>query len=118
MKTHEIDIPDYGKVVLKKLNHLEKSKLSGKILKISINTATGKEEQDINITEWQMWLPVYCIYSLPSHPNFYQLPESKKYDIVSYFGDGDKDPEELGAIIFKEAREFNSIFSADEVKKK
>ena len=118
MKTKDIDIPDYGKIVLKKLSYMEKCALRGKILNISIDPISKKELHEVNSEQLFFWLVVYSIKSMPKYSEFHTLDESKKADIVSYFGLGDDEPENLGEIIFQEAQEFNKFMGQIELKKK
>lgn len=120
MRTKEIDIPDYGKVILKKMNYLERCNFKGKIIKISIKQVNGisKEEQHIDTGALFFWTLVYSIKSLPKYPNFWELDESKKADIVSYIGDSDNEPDNLGEVLFKEARDLNPLNNSSELKKK
>ncbi len=117
-KLKEIEIPDYGKVVLKKLSYGEKCSLKGKILQINVDTASGSETQSVNTEALLFWTLVYGIKSLPSSITFSSLPDEKKVDIVSHLGLGENDPEDLGEIIYREAAQFVKIFNPGEVKKK
>lgn len=120
MKTQDIDIPDYGKVVLKKMNFLEKCNYKGKFIEVKVNMVNGqpKEEKNINIGKMLFWNVVYSIKSLPKYPNFSELDDAKRADIVSYFGTGEGEPENLGEVLVEEATKFNPIANTDEIKKK
>jgi len=118
MKTKELEIPDYGKIILKKLSYREKCDLRGKILKITINSVTKAEEHEVNSEALFFWLVVYSIKSMPNYPEFDKLDEKKKVDIVSHLGLGDNEPETLGEMIFQEAQEFNKFMAPAELKKK
>lgn len=128
MKTKEINIKwmdgederTYGPVVLKKTNYKEKCDFTSKILSVVIKTVNGiqKEEKVINTGNIPFWTVVYSIQSLPKYPNFSQLPEEKKIDIVSYLGCSEDEPENLGEEIFKEASQLNPLTNQTELKKK
>ena len=117
MKTKDVPIEDYGKIVLKKLSYAEKCTLRGKILNIKVDNL-GNQSQEVNSEAMFFWLVVYSIKSMPNYAEFYTLPEEKRASIVSYFGLGDNEPENLGEIIFEEAQEFNKFLGKTELKKK
>jgi len=118
MKTKDIEIKDYGKIIIKKLSYKEKCDLKGKIVDVSIDSITKKEIVKTNVDQLHFWLVVYSIKSMPNYPEFDKLDEDKKVDIVSHFGLGDNEPEELGEIIFAAAQEFNKFMAPGELKKK
>ncbi len=117
MKTKDIEIPDYGKIIIKKLSYKEKCELRGKILDMSFDK-TGQETRKIKPDQLFFWLVVYSIKSMPNYAEFDKLDEKKKADIVSYFGVGENEPENLGEMIFQEAQNFNKLISPMELKKK
>lgn len=117
MKTKDLEIKDYGKIILKKLSYKEKCDLRGKILKITINPVTRAEEHEVNSDALFFWLVVYSIKSMPNYPEFDKLEEKKKIDVVEHLGLGDKEPETLGEQIFQEAQNFNKFMAPSELKK-
>ena len=83
----EIVEKTFGPIVLKKWNYKEECDLKGKILKVEMKDLGGGRVQEINSVDSGaifLWTVVYSIKSLPSHPDFLQLSEEKKADIVSY----------------------------------
>lgn len=132
MKTKEVNIKylveedgaevekTFGPVVLKKMTFLEKCDFKGKIVKVSIKQVNGisKEEKTIDTGALFFWTVVYSIKSLPKYPNFSELEESKKADIVSYFGCGEDEPDNLGEVLFQEASQLNPLTDQVELKKK
>lgn len=118
MKTKDIEIKDYGKIIIKKLSYKEKCDLRGRILDISIDSDTKKEITKTKPDQLFFWMVIYSIKSMPNYPEFDKLDEKKKADIVSHFGLGDEEPENLGEIIFSEAQDFNKLVSPSELKKK
>ena len=118
MKTTELEIKDYGKIILRKLGYMEKCNLQDKMVKVTIDPETKKEEREVSVGKMSFWLVVYSIKTMPNHPEFWKLDDSKKADIVSHFGEGDNDPENLGETIFQKAQDFNKFMPAEELKKK
>lgn len=110
----------FGPVILKKMNFIEKCNFKGKIVKVSIKTINGipREEKNIDTGALFFWTVVYSIKSLPKYPNFSELDESKKADIISYLGCGEGEPENLGEVLFQEASELNPLTNQVELKKK
>ena len=112
----------YGPVVLKKWNYREECDLKGKILKVEVKNLGGGRVQEINSVDSGaifFWTVVYSIKSLPNYPDFWQLPEDKKADVVSYLGCGDDEPDKLGEKILIEARKLNKYeMDPQELKKK
>lgn len=118
----EIVEKTYGPIVLKKWNYKEECDLKGKILKVEMKDLGGGRVQEINSVDSGaifFWTVVYSIKSLPKYPDFWQLSEEKKADIVSYFGCGDDEPDKLGEKILIEARKLNKYeVDPQELKKK
>lgn len=110
----------YGPVVLKRMKFKEKCDFKGKVLKIDVRVVNGqtKEVQSIDTGALFFWTVVYSIKSLPKYPDFENLTEEKKADIVSYFGCSEDEPSNLGEVLFQEAREINPIVDQSELKKK
>lgn len=121
MKTIDLEIKDYGKIILRKLGYMEKCNLQDKMVKVTIETdklGNPKEEREVSVGKLSFWLVVYSIKTMPNYPEFWKLDESKKADIVSHFGEGDNDPENLGELIFQKAQDFNKFMPTEELKKK
>ncbi len=128
MKTKEVSIKwmdgetekTYGPIVLKKMTFAEKCSFKGKVVSVDIKQVNGitKEVSRVDTGALFFWTVVYSIQSLPKHPNFSTLPEEKKSDIVSYFGVGEEEPENLGEAIFEEAKILNPLTNQSEIKKK
>ena len=116
-KEKEVDIPNYGKVILKKWGWGDKCKVKGKVLNINIDNA-GREKKEIDVDALLFWTLVYSIKSLPNYPEFSSYnDEDKKAQIVNDLGLGEDEPDDLGELIFAEVQGFNSIGDL-EVKKK
>lgn len=105
-----IQIPNFGPVVIKKYRFKDRCALKGKMIEMDVNSRTGKEIEKINTEALFFWSVVYSVKSLPKHPNFYQLVESQKVEIINNLG-------EEGELILKEATQYNQL-NVIEAKKK
>lgn len=115
-----IDVPEYGSITLKKMNFLERCNFKGKIVQINIKEVNGitKEERSVDTGALFFWTVLYSIKSLPKYPDFWQLSEEKKIDIVSRIGMSENEPDNLGEVLFEEASKLNPISNQTELKKK
>ena len=121
MKTIDLEIKDYGKIIIKKLGYMEKCDIQDKTVKVTIGIdefGNSKEERNASVGKFAFWLVVYSIKTMPNYPGVWKLDESKKADIVSHFGEGENDPENLGELIFQKAQDFNKFMPVEELKKK
>lgn len=78
-----IKVENWGDVALRKFSFQDKCNLRGKIVNITVDPRTNKEETKIDSSAIFYWTTLLSLKSMPDHPNFYSYPLEKKHEVLN-----------------------------------